>query len=210
MAGGYTVPPTGDYGLQIQQLQEIRNRVAELERPTGSQIAEAVQKLQELVDGLITQVNGIFSGYVQAGGNIVAGGRVVGQTGISSLPVYSNILTTAFRAVYVTQTGSSGDFGYVPSSRQFKQDELPAPNQLEAALAIQVVTFRYKQAVEELGDAAQVEWGVIAEDIHALGFHWLIDYDDEGKPFGVKKEQLIFAFIPVIQDHEARLQAAGL
>ena len=147
---------------------------------------------------------------VNAGGNVNAAGTLNGPAGINCLGAYSNLLTSGFRALWVTTTGSTGAFGYVPSSRRFKQDEKPATVNLTAALAMQVVNFRYKQAVIDHGDAAAVEWGVIAEDLHALGFSWLVDYDETGLPFGVKKDAIIFAFIPVIQNHEARLTAAGL
>jgi Chaperone of endosialidase len=217
----------------IQRFDDAARRLTLLEQPDGNQLSRAVATLQQLVTDLPGQIYAVLAtavntgdvtatGFVHAGtsidagttidagGNITTPARVTGATGLSSLGVYNNLLTTSYRSVYVTSTGSSGDLGYVPSSSRFKDDIHPAPDALAAALAIQVVTFRYTQAIVERGDDAQVEWGVIAEDIDALGFHWLVDYDEEGLPFGVKKEALILAFIPVIQNHEARLLAAGL
>jgi hypothetical protein len=52
------------------------------------------------------------------------------------------------------------------------------------------VTFRYIGAVENLGDDAAVEWGLIAEEIDELGLSWLVDYDEDGLPAGVKYERL--------------------
>lgn len=46
MAGGYTTPPTGDFGELIRRLDEQDRRLRELERPTGTQNAQAVAALQ--------------------------------------------------------------------------------------------------------------------------------------------------------------------
>jgi hypothetical protein len=148
------------------------------------------------------------TGDVTANGNLNTLGTLTAPTGINSLGAYNNLLTSGYRGLWVTTP--TGAFGYVPSSRRFKQDETPANVNLAAALAMQVVNFRYKQAVIDHGTAAAIEWGVIAEDLDALGFTWLVDYDDTGLPFGVKTEKIIFAFIPVIQNHERRLTAGGL
>lgn len=147
------------------------------------------------------------TGGVSASGNVSAGGSGNFPSGVNSTGVYNNLLTSSYRVQYVW---SGGDMGYVPSSRRFKQDITTAPDIKSAMLAMRVVTFRYMAAVHELGDAAAVEWGVIAEELDALGLRWAVDYDAEGLPFGVKYERLTLAVIPVIQDHEERLKAAGL
>ena len=162
------------------------------------------------VTGAATSATVTTSGDITSNGNLNTPGTLTATTAINCLGAYNNLLTSGYRGLWVTTTGSTGAFGYVPSSRRFKQDEKPAIVNLAAALAMQVVNFRYKQAVIDHGDQAAVEWGVIAEDLDALGFTWLVDYDEAGLPFGVKKEAIIFAFIPVIQDHEARLRKAGL
>lgn len=45
MAGGYTVPNTGDFGELIGRLSDLERRLGELERPTGTQKAQAVATL---------------------------------------------------------------------------------------------------------------------------------------------------------------------
>lgn len=47
MAGGYTVPPVGDFGVLVQRLKGLESRVRELERPTGSQDIRSVELLRE-------------------------------------------------------------------------------------------------------------------------------------------------------------------
>lgn len=45
MAGGYTVPNPGDFGELIGRLTDLERRLGELERPTGTQKAQAVATL---------------------------------------------------------------------------------------------------------------------------------------------------------------------
>ncbi|WP_166786158.1 tail fiber domain-containing protein [Cryobacterium lyxosi] len=127
-------------------------------------------------------------------------------TGVSSTGVYTKLLTYGggYKAQYVHVDGT---MGYVPSSRQFKQDITPATLDPALLTALQLVTFRYIDAVDNLGDQAETELGLIAEDVHALGLHWLVDYDAEGKPTGLKYERLALLMIPWAQSIEARLQA---
>ena len=177
---------------------------------SGAIAGGAISGASVAVTGAATSATVTTTGDITSNGNLNTPGTLTATTAINCLGAYNNLLTSGYRGLWVTTTGSTGAFGYVPSSRRFKQDETPATVNLSAALAMQVVNFRYKQAVIDHGDQAAVEWGVIAEDLDALGFTWLVDYDDAGLPFGVKKEAIIFAFIPVIQDHEARLKRAGL
>lgn len=52
MAGGYAVPSTGDFGEIVQELRDIRRRLSELERPSGTQNVRAVAELQATVAAL--------------------------------------------------------------------------------------------------------------------------------------------------------------
>lgn len=216
-------PPPGD-GWQIlaDRLGAVEQALRTLQRPTGTSTGSLVAQVQAALANINATVataiaansytktqidNKVASPGNITPGNVTASGSGTFPAGVNSTGVYNNLLTSAYRVQYVW---SGGDMGYVPSSRRFKQDIVNAPDVKEAMLAMRVVTFRYKIAVEELGDEAAVEWGVIAEELHELGLHWAVDYDEEGLPFGVKYERLALACIPVIQDHEERLKAAGL
>lgn len=130
-----------------------------------------------------------------------------GQFG--STPIYTphgraNPVVTSYVSAYIN---SDGRIGATPSSARFKQDiQTWSPDQ-QAILALQLVTFRYKAAVDELGEDAQVEVGLIAEDLHTLGLTWLVVYDEHQAPFSVHYERLALALLPVIQSHEQRLTA---
>ena len=164
-----------------------------------------------------SQVDGseTVNGNVSVGGSVGASGTVTANAGMNSIGVYNNLLTSGYRGMWVRTP--TGEYGYVPSSRLFKRDEAPALLDPALVRRLQLVTFRYIAAVEEFGDDAAIEWGLIAEEVHALGLFWLVDYDDNGLPFGLKLEKLALAILPVVQDDdrritevERRLDAAGL
>ena len=213
---GYDSAPGDEINQLFTILKDFRRRLAELERPTGSQTASALRTLQDLVNGLLTQVNGVFSGYVQAGGNITStSGYGIFGAGVTSVPVYSNLVSaTPYKVMYVNDAGS---FGYVPSSRRYKQDIQTAELAVRDIMRkIRVVTFRYIEAVKLSGDEAAREWGLIAEEVHDLGLYWLVDYE-EGKPNGLKHERFAVLLILDAQDKQAqldditkRLEAAGI
>jgi hypothetical protein len=223
VSGGYPSGSNDPNAVLIEQIADLRRHIAELARPTGTSVASLVAQVQAALANIDATVQAAIqeNSYTRAQidskvaspgdispGNVTSSGTGVFPVGVKSLGVYNLLLTHAYRVQYIT--GDDGSMGYVPSSRRFKQDIVTAPDVKEAALAIRVVNFRYIQAVQDLGDEAAVEWGVIAEELHDLGLTWAVDYDDEGLPFGVKYERLMLAVIPVMQDHEDRLRAAGL
>jgi hypothetical protein len=91
---------------------------------------------------------------------------------------------------------SNGTIGRVSSSRRYKTEITDAPA-LERVLDIQPVTF--KAARPEPGQADQVHYGVIAEDLDALGLSHLVGYDEEGRPDSVHYDRIGVALIPVVQ-----------
>lgn len=206
-------PPRTDIGWIRDRFARIDGQIRELQKPGSGQINKQLETLMNLVNNLQEEIENVsasgatWQGPVLTSGTIRTSGQLRGDDGVRSVGVYNNLLTSGYRVQYVD---SNGFMGYVPSSRRFKSDIEAAPDVKAAALALEVVTFRYDQAIAQFGDAARVEWGVIAEDLHELGLTWAVDYDEDGEPFGVKYERLVLAVFPVIQDHEARLSAAGL
>lgn len=149
---------------------------------------------------LLAQVDATPLGaFLMAGGGGSLGTITVDNIFIpSATPAVSG-----YTAAYIN---SDGRVSRGASSRRFKQDiKSWAPDQ-QAILAIQLYTFRYNEAVKQLGTAAAVEVGVMAEDLHELGLSWLVYYDDKGQPEGVHYERIALALLPVVQAHEARLQ----
>lgn len=122
---------------------------------------------------------------------------------IRNLAAYSNPITTGFRAVWVTNV--DGQFGFNLSTRRVKQDIEDAIVDPQTVLLLRLVWFRYIAAVEAEGDAAEIYLGLIAEEVHALGLTWLVEYDEEGLPCGVKFHLIAMALLAVAQNQEERL-----
>lgn len=172
--------------------------------------------------GLVSTGTAAITGGMTVGGVLGAGGvSSSGDVGIGgalrAMSVYNTTLVSSYRAVWVTST--DGQLGYVPSSERFKQDIeaiAASPELVQVLLHLQVVSYRYKAAVEVLGDDASLEVGLIAERVHELGVYWLVDYEDEltddGKatpvpfaperhpvPFGIRYDRVGLAVMLIVQ-----------
>lgn len=225
MSGGYRTgqPPTDLAGL-IAELDTIDARLDSLERPTGEASYQTVAKLSALVSNIQAQLDAynaarytnaqinslvaspgnIAPGNVAASGNITAAGGVNASGDVNvggalrAQSVYSTTLASAYRAVWSTSV--DGQLGYVPSSERFKRDIATLVENADVLLKLNVVTFRYIAAVEELGKDADIEVGLIAERVDELGLWWLVDYEEDGvTPFGIRYERVGLAALLVAQ-----------
>lgn len=212
----------------IAEALEVQSRrLSEVETVSGTSLNSLVAQVQEAIANIVTTVNAAISAnsytktqidskvaspgaiapttVTASGGISTADGlTVAGEVRMPNVPV--TILTTSYFATYGS-TSDGGRIGHVPSSRRYKQDVAPATLTAADVLALQLVTFRYIAAVEELGDDADVEVGLIAEDVADLGLDWLVYRDAEGHPAGIRYERLALALLPIIQDYERRLTA---
>lgn len=98
--------------------------------------------------------------------------------------------------------GPDGRIAVAASSRRFKKYIKAWTPDKQAILAMHLVTFRYKVAIDA---DSSVDYGLIAEDLDNLGLTWLVFYDADGLPQGVHYEKIALALLPVVQDHEARI-----
>jgi hypothetical protein len=79
---------------------------------------------------------------------------------------------------------SSGKLGVTTSSARFKDDVKPMDKASQAILALEPVTFRYKEEIDPEGIR---QFGLIAEEVERVNPH-LVVRDKEGKPFSVRYE----------------------
>ncbi len=235
------VPPSERFGRQNAEREQQRRDLDDALRLAGSQFVRLFEKMQALIANLQTTVTNLVNAltYTRAQidskiaspgnitpGNVTASGRGTFPVGVNSTGVYGTLLTYGgpYSSQYVHQDGT---MGYVPSTRRLKQDIETWAFDPVVISYLRVVTFRYIDAVDPLGGEAAEELGLIAEEVHELGLHWLVDYKlvytDEGAqavppyqgeravlPFGVKLERIALVLVTWAQSIEARLDAAGI
>jgi hypothetical protein len=208
-----------DQAWIARAIRDVNRRVDQLIPAVAKSFAPVVAEIQATV---IATVEATYSTTAQmlaaiaspgaiSPTTVTASGQVLGDTGkfpggVNSVGVYNLLLTYGgpYSSQYIHQ---DGNMGYVPSSRRFKQDIETMEIDIAVLQQLRLVSFRYIEAVKNLGDDAAVEVGLIAEEVDALGLKWLVDYDTEGKPFGIKYDRLALLFIPWAQSIENRLAA---
>jgi uncharacterized coiled-coil protein SlyX len=98
-------------------------------------------------------------------------GNIFNQSSPSGLGVFVN---------------TDGKLGTVLSSARFKEEIQPMDKASEDILALQPVTFRYKEDFDPTGTA---QFGLVAEDVAKVD-PGLVVRDKEGKPYSVRYEQV--------------------
>lgn len=145
---------------------------------------------------------------VNKAGDTMTGNLDVPNLGVSG-SIFNGGMTAVVSGYVAVYRDGTGRLGLSPSTRRAKKNIAAwAPN-LQALLALEVVTFHYRAALFDEDDPQRAdpprEVGLIAEDLVTLGLDWLVYRDAEGLPAGVHYERLALALVPLIQDHEARL-----
>lgn len=211
MAGGYSTTPTDPLDLLAAKLVEMKDRLAELERPTGTQLFKAVAELTQLVNDLPGQIYAVLAVAVNTG-NVTATGSISANGSISAVgPIYTphgraNPVTTGYIGAWLN---SDGRIGASVSSVAYKQD-FEAANTAEivdAIMSMSLVRFRYIDAVEKLGDDAPSELGSIAEYLATTPLSEYVFNNSDGDPMGITYERLTIPLIAAVQSLNARLKA---
>jgi len=138
-----------------------------------------------------------------AAGSITSPGNVNADSGIKSTGAYNtSVAYGSYRAAWIN---SDGTFGHTASSRTVKQDIEPTDLMAGNILDVEVVNFRYIDAVENIGDKAAVETGVIAEQLIDVGLGRFVFFNEDGSPAGVHYDRLVVALIPQLQEQATQL-----
>jgi hypothetical protein len=159
---------------------------------TGTNLRIDNNEIEVLTNGVgaTLVLNGAGSGLVQFGGLL------------DSNDTYNNDITTTRRAMWIS---SAGVFGYASSSRTKKQNIMPAEINVNSVLSVEPKLFRYIKAVEQFGDDAPIELGMIAEDLHDAGLTHFVDYGPDGSVQGIHYSTYVVALQAVVRDQAARL-----
>ena len=144
--------------------------------------------------------------FIGTGGGTFPGGVDAGTGGVSSSgaitfsDVYNYTVSGSYRAVWIN---SSGRMGNTASTRRVKQDIVDATVSADAVSKLRLRNFRYIRDVEDFGDDAPVELGLIAEELLEIPgmerFVFFDEIDGELVPAGIHYERLVLALIPALQ-----------
>src|SRR6476659_7135349 len=109
----------------------------------------------------------------------------VGTQGTQRKAFIAGISGTAVTGSSVV-INASGQLGIAASSERFKDEIKPMDKASEAILALQPVTFYYK---EEIDPTRTSQFGLVAEDVEKVN-PALVTRDEQGKPLGVRYEKV--------------------
>ncbi len=149
-----------------------------------------------------------FVGINNTGAINSSGNLIVGSAGyVQALDTY-NRTSGAGRVMYVS---SLGTYNCSTSSARYKQDILPYEVNPENFFKLQPVSFRYKQSVEESGDAAGVAHGFIAEQAAEAGMTEFVDFepDENGnlRPDNFRYIDFTAALFAMVKRQEETIQS---
>lgn len=219
MPGGFVTPATGDFGELFRVIKQMQRDIAEIGRPSGTQTAQAVQQLRNLIDGLLTQVNGIFSGYVQAGGNITStGGTGNFSAGVTSVGAYNTDVVALGGSRRGAWLHVNGELGYASSSVTKKANIRDFPLPAAAFLKHGAHVFNYKSMIDIRDNpenpaynpdlVVPFEPGHLAEELIDAGLGMFVFFDEDGTPAGINYDMFAAVGFSVVgRDHEARIAA---
>lgn len=238
MAGTYQTPTTDQDAIR-DAFRQVKTMLDEVARMDAGQLRNDVARLQGLIDGLINQVNGIFTGYVQAAGNITstAGrGYFAGQlwspgSAATDLSVLAGLRQTTWQ---IYSGANNGLLGYSPSSFRSKTHWRKAEFTAAQFLACFPYVYEYRGQVAIRDDKRHpsydpnyivpLEIGYLAELLikHGLGIFVVMK---DGHPIGIDYASFAAVGMTVIgrelamhargqqariEALEARIEAAGL
>lgn len=122
---------------------------------------------------------------------------------INSTDVYSQAVSSA-RTVLIN---SNLTLGTSTSSVRYKEDIENLDYEVADILKLRPIVFRYRADHVEPNSVRDLELGLIAEEVAALGFEELIFRDKDGEPDGIAYEKLAVLLVKVCQDQQKQIDA---
>jgi hypothetical protein len=171
-SGGGAIFGNTDGGISIQNSSGSYLLRAD---PNGASISgggQAVAISNGRVDltAALTYVSGSLSAGATSTTSLTASGIV------SASDTYSRNVQSG-RIMYVA---SNGTYNCATSSARYKQDINPYVVDLNKFFQLEPVSFRYRMAVEQFGEQADVAHGFIAEQAAEVGMDEFVDFQDDG------------------------------
>lgn len=189
----------------VSTLNEYGRRLRELEKPSGSQLTQAIQKVLDISENIDQTVassinrNSYDRATIDAKCNAWNWGVLPpGRGGTNTTNAYNNVFSSgSWRAAWVL---SDGTMGTAQSSRKVKQDFMMPDITLEQMRAIDWTLYRYIDDVNMNGDSANLHLGMVAEDLDDNGLGLFVEYNDDYEPCGIN-----YPMLGVWAIHEAHL-----
>lgn len=207
--------PPNSQGRILTILNEYGKRLRELERPSGTQLIQAAQRIYEALSNIDTMVAAsivkqsytraeIDSRVAQWRWGVLSPGH--GGTGIAN--AYNNLFTVGpWRAVWVL---SDGTMGTSQSSRTVKTGITDADEFIDVAdlRKVKWCVYRFIEDMNRHLDDSTPRLGMIAEELDDNGLGWLVEYNEDTlKPEGINYPMLGVAALRLAQDAEDRCDA---
>jgi hypothetical protein len=132
----------------------------------------------------------------------------IGKIGTQTAAFIAGIRGVTVPTGVVVIIGSNGQLGTVTSSARFKEAIKPMDKTSEAILALEPVTFRYKQEIDPDGIP---QFGLVAEQVEKVNPD-LVARDEQGKAYTVRYEAVNAMLLnEFLKEHrQVEEQKAGL
>ena len=189
----------------VSTLNEYGRRLRELEKPSGSQLTQAIQKVLDISANIDQTVaasinrNSYDRSTIDAKCNAWNWGVLsTDRGGTHTTNAYNNLFTVGpWRAVWAL---SDGTMGTSQSSRKVKQDFMEPDITLEQMRSVDWTLYRFIDDVNRNGDSAAIHIGMIAEELDDNGLGQFVEYNDDYEPVGIN-----YPMLGVWAIHEAHL-----
>lgn len=189
----------------VSTLNEYGRRLRELEKPSGSQLTQAIQKVLDISANIDQTVaasinrNSYDRATIDSKCNAWNWGVLPpGRGGTNTTNAYNNVFSAgSWRAVWAL---SDGTMGTAQSSRKVKQDFMMPDITLEQMRSVDWTLYRFIDDVNRNGDSAAIHIGMIAEELDDNGLGQFVEYNDDYEPVGIN-----YPMLGVWAIHEAHL-----
>lgn len=189
----------------VATLNEYGRRLRELEKPSGSQLTQAIQKVLDISANIDNTVaasinrNSYDRATIDQKCNTWNWGVLsTDRGGTNTTNAYNNLFAVgSWRAVWALPDGTMGTS---QSSRKVKQDFLKPDITLEQMRAVDWTLYRFIDDVNRNGDSATIHVGMIAEELDDNGLGQFVEYNDDYEPVGIN-----YPMLGVWAIHEAHL-----
>lgn len=189
----------------VSTLNEYGRRLRELEKPSGSQLTQAIQKVLDIGANIDQTVaasinkNSYDRATIDQKCNAWNWGVLsTDRGGTNTTNAYNNLFSVGpYRAAWVL---SNGTLGTSQSSRDVKQDFIMPDITLEQMRSVDWTLYRFIDDVNLNGDSAIIHLGMIAEELDDNGLGQFVEYNDDYEPVGIN-----YPMLGVWAIHEAHL-----